>query len=148
MFLTPGWTARRVSPDYEFPCVPFIRTAMSDNFEQERTPITFRAKLSALQLKNAKILAASRKITVREFWEEAMELHISEREKCEKSGKPFHYIMVPRDAKSLPVYADEGLLEVVDQWAEKDNVQKDDAIYTAFSKNLEHWSKKFTGLES
>ncbi len=121
---------------------------MSDHSDQQRNPITFRARLTDLQLKNAKILAASRKMTIRLFWEEAMELHISKRTRSEESGEPFTYIMVSRDAKSMPVYADEGLLKTVDTWAEKDEVRREDAIYTAFSRHIEFWVNQFAGLES
>ncbi len=121
---------------------------MSDHSDQDLNPTTFRARLTELQLKNAKILAASLKITLREFWEEAMKLHILEREKSELSGKPFQYALVPRNAKFMPVYADLGLLNVLDTWAKKDDVSKHDAIYTAFSRHIELRSKQFTGLET
>lgn len=121
---------------------------MSDHADHEPIPKTFRAKLTADQLKNVKVMAASRKITVREFWKEALVLHISEREEAEATGKPFKYRLVPRDAISLPVYTDYVLVEVVDAWAEKDNICKDDAIYTAFSRHIEFWASQFTGLEN
>lgn len=108
----------------------------------DRTPVTFRAYLTVEQRRSAKAIAALRGLNLREFWEEAMEEHVKRRVECEKKGEVFNYVFVPRNVQSVSIYADEGLVAEVDEWAERDVVKKDDALYSAFSRHVELWAEK------
>lgn len=108
----------------------------------EKTPGNFRIKLTAVQKRNGKAVAQLRGMMVREFWEEAMEIHLEEREAAEEAGDEFVYEVVPRDAENIVIYADVKLEMEVDEWAEADNVPTVTALYTALVRHIRRETKK------
>lgn len=114
----------------------------------ERTPITFRAWMTDSQRRTAKVIVAIRNIKAREFWEEAMVAHLEAREEADKEGVAFDYELIPRNAEAGSLYADEGLISEVDEWAIRDNVKKENGLYTAFSRHIARWAEQaITGFK-
>lgn len=119
---------------------------MADSEHRERTPGTFRVMMTPEMHRNANVLVALRQIKTRDFWENALEEHLKARRKAHEKGVDFVYEAVPRNAESFAIYADEGLVADVDEWAIRDNMEKKHALYTAFLRHVERGKEEMTKL--
>lgn len=110
------------------------------NGEKEITPVTFRAMLTQEEKRTGKALSALLGMKQREFWEDAMRSHIRQRRKLEEEGefdRNEFYLVLPRDAESVGLYGDEGMVSEVVEWAEEDDVKTHTALYTALRRYLD-----------
>lgn len=86
------------------------------------------------------------KKTIRECYIEAFSLFGQDRQEAENAGLDYVYRPTPRRGRRAAVRIDDDSLQVVQSWAERDNVRSGAAYYTALRRFLDSFEKEYSDV--